>query len=151
MRIRCPDCDAFFDVPDDKMRPGRSVRCARCHSIWTPVPESLVSEGAAEEDEHDFDPPPTGAERMPELHVSDTNEQEFQAEESWPAYEPLVAPRPEVRETDRSRMVVLLAWMLSLAVLGGVVGAGYVERSAVMRLWPPSQRVYQLVGLQAEG
>jgi predicted Zn finger-like uncharacterized protein len=149
MRIRCPDCDAAFDVPDDKMRPGRNVRCARCHTVWLPLPESVAP--AEAEAEPDFDAPPAGAERMPELHVPDLNGPAFHAEESWPAYEPLVAPRPELRETDRSRVAVLLAWVLSLAVLGGVVGAAYAERSAVMRLWPPSQRVYQLVGLQTEG
>jgi hypothetical protein len=98
------------------------------------------------EEEPDFDPLPSGADRMPELNVP-----EFHAEESWPSYEPLVAPRPELRETERSRLGVLLAWLLSLAVLGGVVGAAYVERGEVMRRWPPAQRVYELVGLRAQG
>jgi predicted Zn finger-like uncharacterized protein len=131
MRIQCPDCDALFEVPEAKLRPGRPVRCARCHATWIPVP-------SYSEPEQRYERPRARVEMEPEPP----------AMESWPAYEPLVKPMPERHEAEGSRLTVALAWLLSLAVLGAAVGAAYIERTEVMRLWPPSQRVYELVGLR---
>ncbi len=39
MRIVCPSCAATYDVPVPQLAPGRSVRCARCSTDWTPVPD----------------------------------------------------------------------------------------------------------------
>src|SRR4051812_14427710 len=36
MRLTCPDCAAVYEVPTDRMRPGRRARCARCDATWVP-------------------------------------------------------------------------------------------------------------------
>ena len=37
MRIACPECSAAYDVPAERVPPGKGVRCARCGGVWTPV------------------------------------------------------------------------------------------------------------------
>jgi predicted Zn finger-like uncharacterized protein len=43
---------------------------------------------------------------------------------------------------------VALAWVLSVAVLCVCIGAAFVWRADVMRLWPPSERIYLALGLR---
>jgi hypothetical protein len=43
--------------------------------------------------------------------------------------------------------MAVAAWVLSLAVLAGVVWAAYAYRAEIMAAWPPSQRAYAAMGL----
>ncbi len=64
MRIICPTCDAAYELPPDRVRPGRSVRCARCSAQWTPVPAVAAMAGALSAAPPLVDTPPPP---MPEL------------------------------------------------------------------------------------
>jgi predicted Zn finger-like uncharacterized protein len=58
-------------------------------------------------------------------------------------------PRP-ISETSRRGQGagVALAWVLSVAVLCVCIGAAFVWRADIMRLWPPSERIYLALGLR---
>ncbi len=42
----------------------------------------------------------------------------------------------------------MLAWMLTVVAIGVAVGAAYAWRADVMRVWPPSERVYAALGVR---
>jgi predicted Zn finger-like uncharacterized protein len=51
MRIVCPSCDTAYMVPDEKLAPGRIVRCGQCGQQWMPAlvppaPTSLLEPDA---------------------------------------------------------------------------------------------------------
>jgi hypothetical protein len=45
----------------------------------------------------------------------------------------------------------IIAWVLSLALLGALGWAGLHFRAAVVRLWPASQRLYAVLGPAKDG
>src|SRR5215510_12762155 len=52
MQIVCPNCATRYDVqPAAIGAEGRSVRCARCRTVWhaTPEPEPVMAEVAADD------------------------------------------------------------------------------------------------------
>ena len=59
-----------------------------------------------------------------------------------------VPPAPEAREPRQGHNgAAWLGWLVSLALIALLVWAGYAYRGAVMHAWPPSQRLYALLGL----
>ena len=50
MIIECPDCATRYDIKSQLPPEGRSVRCAKCGSVWRAMPEREVEELEAEED-----------------------------------------------------------------------------------------------------
>src|ERR1700754_1435999 len=78
MQIVCPNCTTAYDVPAAKFGgAGRSVRCARCRTVWiataTPEPVKKAAPAASMVDEvapriaaGATAPPPAAAEEFPE-------------------------------------------------------------------------------------
>jgi hypothetical protein len=65
-----------------------------------------------------------------------------------PAAEKLSPPAPPSEAARGSGLVVtVLAWIASLALLGGAGWAVVAWRGAIMAAWSPSRRVYELLGL----
>ena len=142
MRIVCPVCSATYEVSDSLLAPGRTVRCARCEEEWTPVsatpsppPESAlvpVSEPAAtpglEPDDDLLPPPRQPREGMPPLSAMER-----------------LASRPA--PLPRGPAGVRAAWGASILLLI-VFGWGLIAwRGDIMHAWPPSERLYDLLGL----
>jgi predicted Zn finger-like uncharacterized protein len=40
MRIVCPSCASPYDIADERVGSGRSVRCARCRTVWFAAPDA---------------------------------------------------------------------------------------------------------------
>lgn len=126
MKITCPSCAAEYNVPG-VLAEGRVVRCAKCGTEWAPVPA----------------PPPVEAEPPPPLPP--------------PEPEPPPAPDPEwperlappVSEPPSRTLPLLLAWLGSAAVIVAALAGAFVFRDRIMQGWPPSQRVYGVLGLHA--
>ncbi len=126
MQIACPSCAAEYDVPADRMKPGRKTRCARCGTVWAPEPEAEPApppEPAAAEPE-----PPTPA--SPAITAADR-----------PAGSPSRPPRSAA---------LAAAWLLTALILAGGATSTVVWRAGVMRAWPPSSRILLLFGHVAE-
>ena len=133
MRIVCPACSAAYNVPDAMLRPGKRVRCARCGEHWSPVEIAVP-------------PPPTPAvEPAPPLlaRVPDAlamPEPEDRAD--WMGARPEHHPRRRPAGVD-----VWLGWLVTLVVLAALGWGAAVYRADIMRAWPPSQRLYAVLGL----
>ena len=137
MRIICPQCDAAYDVADALLRPGRPTRCARCEHRWVPLP---AQEEAA--------PPPP--EPVPVAAAEEPPE---------PSPEPPPPPIPPSGPTAMDRLAAVSAakpaspWALRLAWAGSVAAlllfaAGlYAGRASVMAAWPPSARLFSVLGV----
>lgn len=136
MRIVCPSCAAVYEVPDDRLAPGQTVRCARCGVDWAPVseplppaPETPVVEPAPVDAPQNVMPPPS-AEDRPE-------------------------PKPAAPAPAPSRLAVnlppgsavLAGWAASVAILALLTWAAVTWRDDIMRAWPASERAYAAIGL----
>jgi predicted Zn finger-like uncharacterized protein len=127
MQIACPSCAAAYDVPDARLKPGRSVRCSACGAEWKPAPED------------DATPPPEVATPPP----------------AGPEAEPAAPPTPLLTAMERlaaepSRPprspALLAAWLLTFLLLGGGGISAVVWRADIMRTWSPSSRILALFG-----
>ncbi len=128
MKIVCPSCSAAYEVPRDRLAPGRIVRCARCSADWVPVALPVAA------------PVPVAPVPMP-------------APPTVRAAEPAQAFTPPIGHTEpappaRRRAAVSLAWLLTFAVLGAAGWAAYTYRPDIVRIWPPSERAYLALGLR---
>ena len=122
MRLICPSCTAAYDVPDDRLGTGpRRLRCTRCTHQWTLQPAPAPL-------------PPAPAPLIAEARLTPAV--------SFPDYE------EEQPGWDRR---ALAAWAASIVVLVGLVAAAVQFRAEVMRGWPPSQRVYAVLGYAVPG
>ncbi len=169
MLITCPSCGTSYDVPDALVRDGRNVRCARCRTQWSvtarsdtsathasgpaparPAPLLMPVEafGLAEEDEEL--PVPS---RMGQLPADpdfgfDPEPPPAPLREARPAREPAArqAAETEDRGDRATRLLVGLGWLGTVAVLAGLVWAGYHFRADIMQAWPASERLYAALG-----
>jgi predicted Zn finger-like uncharacterized protein len=58
MLLSCPHCEAQFQVADNAIGNGRTVRCARCRESWFAQPEPAFAEEAAGGTAGSFEPAP---------------------------------------------------------------------------------------------
>lgn len=133
MRIVCPICSATYEVQDSLLKPGRVVRCARCSEQWVAIPVAAPP------------PPPSVTDPEPDAEP-----------DSDPAYESRLAPPPltamdrlarQPAPVPRRPRGLAAAWAASLTVLL-ILGWGFVTwRTDVMRAWPASTRLYDMLGL----
>jgi predicted Zn finger-like uncharacterized protein len=142
MIVACPECNTRYVVdPRALGAEGRRVRCARCSHVWhhKPPPEALA------EVETVAPPPapesPPAVERV-EPQVEPPAEQ-AEPEETPPARR---IQLPALAE-PRGRRWLAAAWLVLLAAVGLAAGGAVWERDAVIRAWPPSARLYSLLGL----
>ncbi len=121
MRITCPNCSAIYDVPAEKMA-GRTLKCARCGHGWVPVSAT---------------PPVVEAPASPDP-----------LPEPAPAVAPIVVPaRLAPRAPAPARWPLAAAWAATIVILVIMVLAGVLARQQIMQAWPPSERLYQALGL----
>ena len=131
----------------ERVPPGREVRCARCITLWTPVPlEQVLAEQSLT---RTIEMPP---DIRPEMHPEPVLPRLPEAvpppvfmEEPGPAMVEMhdAATPPPVRRDWR----LAVAWMLTLAVLGGLGWLAVTQRAALIKAWPPSERAYIAFGL----
>lgn len=132
MRIVCPSCTAAYEVPEARLLPGQSVRCARCGTNWTPVagPQPAAA------------PQPLAAPPLPQPLPTPSGAQIFSASNPFAGTE-----RPGARFA--SGPAVLAGWVVSIAAVVGLCWAAVTWRYDIMHAWPPSERLYSTLGLMA--
>lgn len=139
MILTCPACETRYSVDPNSLLPsGRTVRCARCGNSWHEVPPGdmprsvapMMMQEAEPDEDSDFDVP----------SIEDMTVQ---------------AARPTKRmvRTARSKakpkrnLGALAAWGSFAVVVLGIFGGGVFGRGMIMEAWPPSTKLYELVGL----
>lgn len=141
MRVVCPACAAAYEVPDSLLTAGRAVRCARCTHQWVPLavaPAAPVPQL----------PPPRPAPRWADDEVIE--DVEVEAPEALPetprftAMDRLALHRASVEDNP---WPLRLAWGLSFAVVLLLIAAAFIFRVEIAHAWPPSQRLYDALGL----
>lgn len=154
MLIVCPSCEAAYDVPEAAAAPGRVVRCARCLREWKldgqPPPAAAPSRAAAAHS-------PAAEERPSRIGLMAHAPASAFALDAPPPVPGVVedpGPPPPGFYDDppapRARSgVAAVAWIASIAILAGLLWAGYRYREDVMHAWPATERLYAALGLRA--
>lgn len=127
MILTCPSCATRYAVDPAALGvDGRKVRCARCGHQWFQAAPAPAAD-AADRPPVSATPPP-GATPRP-----------------IPPGSNLPAPaRPR-------RSSAAAGWMLLVLLVAGLVAVGYVGRERIVRLWPPSIKLYQELGVDVAG
>ena len=149
MIVSCPSCSTRFVVdPAAIGAKGRRVRCANCGHVWhqTASAEDLAVSANAQR-------PAAAPEPKAAPNATDTAPQASPPPEAA-ASAPPPSPEPMPPGTNlpampgaRRRGPVFVGWVLLVLVVGGVLTAGYVGRTQVVRLWPPAVQLYDQLGI----
>lgn len=118
MRIVCPKCAAAYEVPADRLKVRRTVRCARCDEQWA----------AVQDIEHTSAP------------VDAPRAQTPQPAAALPAFTAMDRLAAANRQPRRP-VALAAAWVVTLGVLIAGVAAVIVWRADIVQAWPPSARI----------
>ncbi len=145
MRIACPACNAAYQVPDEQLREGRVVRCARCGTDWAPSVAIPQTDEGSEAPGLGFEP--TEPEPASEPAPPPVSPRRMALDEDEGAPGSIASAAPSSTATRRAPRALAIAWAVSLLiVLGGLVYV-FAGRERIMTAWPPSIRAYAAVGL----
>ena len=127
---------------------GKKLRCARCANEWVPAEVPAVAVEAAPvavvAPVVVAPPPPViVAAPLPVTEAPPRSAPGLPAAALHADAKPPASADP----TPPARLPVLLALGGSALVLVGLVAAALVWRGALMQAWPPSQRVFGMLGL----
>ena len=129
MRIACPNCSAYFDVPEDAIpEEGRKLRCSQCQHKWRQLPIEENNELAFAEITEDLPNP---------------LETEIEHSGNIP-----IPSSEEIIETSRKRRLNV-PWVpiTIFAVLILVISAGLNWRIDAVKQYPPIAILYDAIGL----
>jgi predicted Zn finger-like uncharacterized protein len=137
MRIDCPSCSAAYDVADSLLTPGRTVRCTRCGEEWVAL--------KVEAPPVQIDAPLVNEPKPLEFSPKAPEEQELESR-GLTAMDRLAQPLP-LRSSGGAALRT--TWLAIVVVVLGLLWGAYAWRADVMADWPPSVRLYSLLGLAA--
>lgn len=175
MRVTCPNCSAAYEVPEAKIGAGRKLRCARCrHDWWVEPPAAPAAEGGFARSvaqataglgappspgpaEAPLPPPPAPPSPDPAPRPAPAEAPGAPPVRPPPPRpprqsQPIEPPLPRLGDAPpRGRMALILAWAASILFMLGFVAALLLFRAELAEAWPPLERLYQALGLGAEG
>lgn len=132
-------------MPADRVPVGRVVRCARCDSSWTPLPEPEPEPHEALGEAEPEAPAEDALEPVQEAGGDDGTEAvAAEPQTPLPSAADRYATSPGV---VRHPTALRAAWALSGVVLLAAMWLAYSARDRVMHAWPPSVRAYAALGL----
>jgi predicted Zn finger-like uncharacterized protein len=124
--LTCSACGKRYLVPSSALgSAGRRVRCAACGETWfqeAPTPEAEAQQSF---ENPAIDPPPEDIEPPPIRPGSNL---------------PALRRRPEKRKLP-------IGWILLGLFIVAVLAGGVLARGTIVAAWPPSARLYEMVGL----
>lgn len=164
MEIVCPHCATSYNIDAEKLREGRTVRCARCKEVWIAKPQlALAMAGEVEWSEKPPAPaaPPDVSATAPQIESPPLAAEMPGGTDLVPVAAPSPAPiidatppRPaphDRRKSDRKASTKGgSAFGLPTAVAGmaALIGALLVWRGDVVKLMPQTAILYQSIGLE---
>lgn len=170
MLITCPTCAAGYDVPDHALEQHvQTLRCTHCTTEWSvagsdasqreqggaPAPFSLPPGQPlmADPSSHTRPAPMSAAsmsaasvvaEAAPPIGEQNGRNQDGRALLAGGAASSLGS----TKKNPPSLATLLVAWAVSLLLVGAAGGAAYHWRSSVVTFWPPSQSVFLALGVR---
>lgn len=139
MRVACPACDATYEVPDHLIGAGRRLRCAKCGHEWL-VQAPGAPKGAAPPAPSVAEPPPAPARDRSPAHPALRRPPQV-----------IEPPLPQFGDTvpQRPRIALWLGWIASILVLLLLAASVLMFRADIVAAWPPAERFYAALGLDA--
>ncbi|HWE47645.1 MAG TPA: DUF3426 domain-containing protein [Caulobacteraceae bacterium] len=144
MILTCPECATRYFVDDDRVgTSGRTVRCAACGSNWRATPEQPPLDLKA-----GTEPAPVvrTAElpsfAAPDAGVSDIASSMSSSPDVHKTFRAKVEQKRKVREAAAAGVV----WGLMCAAFALLLGAAYLFRVDVVKLYPKAAGAYAWVG-----
>ena len=129
MRIACPNCSAYFDVPEDAIpEEGRKLRCSQCQHKWHQLPIEENNELAFEDVTEDLPNP-----LKTEIELSDNI--------------PIPSSEQIIETSRKGRLNVPWAPITIFAVLVLAISAGLNWRIDAVKQYPPIAILYDAIGL----
>ena len=129
MRIACPNCSAYFDVPEDAIpEEGRKLRCSQCQHKWHQLPIEENNELAFKDVTEDLPNP-----LKTEIELSDNI--------------PIPSSEEIIENSRKGRLNVPWAPITIFAVLVLAISAGLNWRIDAVKQYPPIAILYDAIGL----
>ncbi|PWR25387.1 DUF3426 domain-containing protein [Zavarzinia aquatilis] len=123
MIITCPSCSTRYLLPPAALSPaGREVRCARCGNVWFQQPPDDMPHTV-----NLIEPTRSAGGAAMNVDAPTRN-----------------LPGPPLTHPRRG---AALGWLLFFVVIAGGLAAAAAFREQVVEAWPPSGKLYELVGL----
>lgn len=143
MIVSCPSCSTRYKMDPTTFGPeGRRVRCTKCAHVWTQMPaedlpRAILPELVAE-------PAPDAGATAPVTADAATGSG-------------AAARAAARRRFEESRMRAdtqgrggRAGWLVLALVVVSLATAAVLAREAVVRAWPPAERLYTILGLEGE-
>lgn len=161
MILTCPDCSARYVVDPNALRPnGRVVRCAKCKSSWKePAPAQdipAVAASEAEGPESTDAAPKTSQEKTtpaaPEK-ATPPDEDDFALQRNRRKKRPRPLPKgsnlPALQNHKHGNM--MWGWYSLAGFIVALVSSLLIFQTSISTLWPPSQKLYHMLGMSHNG
>lgn len=163
MILNCPSCAARFRVRHEMFADGpRKVKCARCAHRWMGEPETSeegvepegLPEGAAETPQEagtvNVDEFPSASEPLDPVAIDTVERDPRKTVSDNDDLPPLSAEARALGSESRRRRVpgwVWAGWGLLVVLIVATAFALIFARGPLIAIWPPVERLYDLVGL----
>ncbi|MGO1120363.1 zinc-ribbon domain-containing protein [Rhodovibrionaceae bacterium A322] len=154
MELSCPACSTRFRVPDSAIgQEGRKVRCAKCQNVWHQEPLNAASPAIPAEDpqvEVAPAPPPMEEESFSHAAAAMAPPQLDDDEAAFERRRRRAAARPTAKPKKKSKVGMIVGWLLFLIVLGGIGAGGWFFKSEVVAKVPMTAKLYELAGIHVD-
>ena len=142
MILICQSCETRYSVDPNSLVPnGKTVRCAKCGHSWTEHPPADMPRTVEPESVTVASSPPLKKEYDDDLEVPSV--EDVTAQTSPP---PRKDGGPGVVAPSRN-IGAIIGWSAFVVVVSGLLGGGLLFRETIMDVWPPSTKLYEVVGL----
>jgi predicted Zn finger-like uncharacterized protein len=156
MRLSCPSCEAGYELPETMFLTGpRMVRCVRCAHSWlagAPEPDPpAAAEAAAATPENDSAQHPEGAETAGNGRLASKLRRRGASTSEPPAPFPKLDMDLGPAPPPPAGMAVVAGWVATVLFLLAAGWGGLEYRADIIAAWPESARLYDALGIGAEG
>jgi len=167
MILECPNCEARFRVPPEAVAPsGRHVRCGACAHVWQAFPDDADGPSSPDaafsemppDDDADATAGPALEDELPATagssEAADDGETDASLKQEMAATMERLREQPAYAAAgvpalpQRRRPWILLGWLAWAIFMAGLITGLLMFRSGLQSAWPPSQKLYIVLGLE---